>query len=187
MAADILELYVRFRAKDATMTKKAWIELLDVTMPKLAVSFSLHSSADNCSWCGDCWVCVFAPTSGLFCFFSCSSNKPYKDNGWNIASPVKHSRTPDKNNDPFDASLPAAQQGLYLPHEKSPLPTWNLKRHIECASQCLSRPRGQTADQMPAGTTTCSTRSEGLFHKKLHLPVTLGRARKAHGIAKLRE
>lgn len=35
--ADVLELYLRFRAKQDTMTKRTWIELLDVTIPKLKV------------------------------------------------------------------------------------------------------------------------------------------------------
>lgn len=37
VVADILELYVRFRAKEDVMPRKGWLELLEVTMPKLEV------------------------------------------------------------------------------------------------------------------------------------------------------
>lgn len=36
VVADMLELYVRFRAKDV-MPREGWLELLEVTMPKLEV------------------------------------------------------------------------------------------------------------------------------------------------------
>ncbi|CAN0325256.1 unnamed protein product [Pylaiella littoralis] len=35
VVADILELYVRFRAKEDMMPREGWLELLEVTMPKL--------------------------------------------------------------------------------------------------------------------------------------------------------
>lgn len=46
VVADILELYVRFRAKEDMMPREGWLELLEVTMPKLEVC--RHEMGSEC-------------------------------------------------------------------------------------------------------------------------------------------
>lgn len=40
VVSDVLELYLRFRAKEEGMTNESWMELLDVTIPRLKVTRS---------------------------------------------------------------------------------------------------------------------------------------------------
>lgn len=37
VAADVLEHYIRFRCKDEMLSTKDWLELLEITLPKLKV------------------------------------------------------------------------------------------------------------------------------------------------------
>lgn len=59
VAADVLEHYIRFRCKDDTLTRKDWLELLEITLPKLKVR---RSGLDRLEWC------VF-PSPLLFLFW----------------------------------------------------------------------------------------------------------------------
>lgn len=45
VVSDVLELYIRFRAKEEGMGKESWVELLDITFPRLKVTpFSPNNS-----------------------------------------------------------------------------------------------------------------------------------------------
>lgn len=68
--ADVLELYLRFRAKQDTMTKRTWIELLDVTIPKLKVIHDPSLFRRHWYMCAQGFVfwCFFFPSACTYLF-----------------------------------------------------------------------------------------------------------------------
>lgn len=58
VVSDVLELYIRFRAKEEGMCKESWVELLDITFPRLKVTRSRQKVETALSSFPSCCHCV---------------------------------------------------------------------------------------------------------------------------------
>ena len=59
VVSDVLELYIRFRAKEEGMSKESWTELIDVTFPRLKVNRSSRQKTQP--YLRSCRLAVFSP------------------------------------------------------------------------------------------------------------------------------